>query len=85
MADDLELYRHEDAVKQNLLEQVKNLSHVELKKFNKTEYKKKAFKELCKSLPKFDKSKLDENSQCISNALKSSQTITRIHANENHP
>ena len=71
MADDLELYRHEDAVKQLLIEQVRNLSHVELKKFNKSEYKKKAMKELCKLLPKFEKSKLDETSQCISNALQS--------------
>ena len=41
------------------------------RKFNKSEYKKKAMKELCKLLPKFEKSKLDETSQCIANALQS--------------
>ena len=47
MASNLELYKVEEIVKQEFLELVRNLSHVELKKFNKNEYKKKAQKELC--------------------------------------
>ena len=58
-------------MKQTLLEQVSSLSHVELKKFNKTDYKKKALKKLGKLLPSYEKSKLSETAQCISNALQS--------------
>ena len=58
-------------MKQTLLEQVSSLSHVELKKFNKTDYKKKALKELGKLLPSYEKSKLSETAHCISNALQS--------------
>ena len=58
-------------MKQTLLEQVSSLSHVELKKFNKTDYKKKALKELGKLLQSYEKSKLPETAQCISNALQS--------------
>ena len=71
MASNLELYKVEEIIKQEFLELVRNLSHVELKKFNKNEYKKKAQKELCKLLPKYEKSKLSETAQCISNALQS--------------
>ena len=71
MATSMELYETEDVVKQNLLDLVTNLSHVELKIFSQDEYKKKAFKELCKLLPTYEKSKLSETAQCISNALQS--------------
>ena len=71
MENSQDLYEEEEIVKQGLLEQVRNLSHVELKKFNKAEYKKKTHKELCKSLPKYEKGKLSETAQCIANALQS--------------
>ena len=71
MASDLEMYKVEETVKQEFLEIVKNLSHVELRRFNKNEYKKKALNELSKLLAKYEKSKLTETAQCIANALQS--------------
>ena len=69
MASDLEIYKVEETVMQEFFEIVKNLSHVELRRFNKNEYKKRALKELSKLLPKYEKFKLTETAKCIANAL----------------
>ena len=66
-----ELYNVEEIIKQELLEKIKCFSHVELKQFNKSDCKKKALKELGRLLPKYEKGKLSETAQCISNAMQS--------------
>ena len=54
---------------QDYLECVKNLSHIELKKFNKNEYAELVFQDLHKLLPDFENSQLRETAHYVSNAL----------------
>ena len=69
MATNPELMRAEESVKQEYLECVKNLSHIELKKFNKNEYAELVFQDLHKLLPDFETSQLRETAHYVSNAL----------------
>ena len=66
MAD---LYGIEDSMKSKYLPLIRNLSHVELKKFNKSDYKKKVLRDMAKLCPGYDTSVLDGYAQCVSNAL----------------
>ena len=61
--------RVEESVKQDYLECVKNLSHIELKKFNKNEYAELVFQDIHKLLPDIEASHLRETAHYVSNAL----------------
>ena len=69
MAKNRERLRAEESVKQDNLECVKNLSHIELKKFNKNEYAELVFQDLHILLPDFETSQLRETAHYVSNAL----------------
>ena len=64
-----ELLRVEENVKEKYIELVKNLSYVELKNFQKTDYAKMMVEDMKKLLPHFDKSRLKETAHYMSNAL----------------
>ena len=69
MATDPELMRAEESVTQDCLECVENLSHIELKKFNKNEYAELVFQDLHQLLPDFETSQLQQTAHYVSNAL----------------
>ncbi|MEW8544986.1 MAG: hypothetical protein AB2693_15785 [Candidatus Thiodiazotropha sp.] len=69
MANDQDLTKVEESLKQQFLDVVKKMSHLELKKFNKYDYKKKVLKEMSKLLPDHEKSQLSDTAHYISNAL----------------
>ena len=69
MGSNADLYDMEGTVKQEYMDIVKNMSHLELKNFSIGKYQKLVLSELTKSLPSIDGSKLKETTQCISNAL----------------
>ena len=71
MATDPELMRVEQSVKEKFLELVRNLSHLELKKFLKHQYAEMVFQDMSKLLPNIDKKQLKETSHYVSNALES--------------
>lgn len=66
---DPELDCVEDSLKEKYLGIVKNMSHVELKKFNKSEYKAMVLDDMSKRLPGYEKSQLAETAHYVSNAL----------------
>ena len=66
---DPELNRAEDSMKAKYLPLIRNMSHVELKKFNKNDYKKKVLRDMSKMLPSYETAALDDYAQCVSNAL----------------
>ena len=47
------------------------MSHVELKKFNKNDYKKKVIRDMTKLLPSYQQTEFDGYAQCVSNAMQS--------------
>lgn len=69
MSSNPELMRVEESVKEKYIELVKNISYLELKKFNKVEYAAMVLADMIKLLPDFDKSQLKETSHYVSNAL----------------
>ena len=76
---DPELNKAEDAMKSKYLPLIRNLSHVELKHFNKNDYKKKILRDMSKLHPSNDTTVLDGYAQCVSNALQSeAQTLLNI-------
>ena len=68
---DPELNKAEDAMKSKYLPLIRNLSHVELKQFNKNDYKKKVLRDMSDLHPSYDTTVLDGYAQCVSNALQS--------------
>lgn len=68
---DSELNHAEDLLKEQYLTVIRNMSHVELKKFNKYDYKKKVIRDMSKMHPAYDITDLDGYAQCVSNALNS--------------
>ena len=72
MASNPELRKVEESVKQKYLEIVKNLSLLEMKKFNKHDYQKLVQNDMIQLLPEFDKSQLKETALYVSNALNNS-------------
>ena len=66
---DPELNRAEDSMKAKYIPLIRNMSHVELKKFNKDEYKKKVMRDMSKMLPSYQTTEFDGYAQCVSNAL----------------
>ena len=69
MATNPELLRVEESVKEKFLELVRNLSHLELKKFQKTQYAEMVFQDMSKLLPNFGKEQLKQTAHYVSNAL----------------
>ena len=69
MATNPELMRVEESVKEKFAELIRNLSHLELKKFQKHEYAEMVFQDMLKLLPNIDKKQLKLTSHYISNAL----------------
>ena len=65
----MELYKAEDRIKQKYVDTVQNMSHQELKKFNKSKYKELVLAELKQLVPEADETQLTETAQCVSNAL----------------
>ena len=59
----------EDSLKEKYSGIIKDLSHVELKRFHKHEYKIKVLEDITALMPTFNKARLDETAQCISNFL----------------
>ena len=75
---DPELNKAEDEMKAKYLPLIRNLSHVELKHFNKNDYKKKVLRDMSKLHPSYDTTVLDGYAQCVSNALQSeAQTLLK--------
>ena len=73
-----ELNKAEDAMKSKYLPLIRNLSHVELKHFNKNDYKKKILRDMSKLHPSYDTTVLDGYAQCVSNNLQSeAQTLLK--------
>lgn len=70
MADSV-LNSVEDSMKEKYISLIRNTSHVELKKFNKNDYKKKILRDMSKQLPSYDRAELDGYAQCVSNTLNS--------------
>ena len=68
---DPELNRAEDSMKAKYLHIIKSMSHVELKKFNKNDYKKKVIRDMTKLLPSYEQTTFDGYAQCVSNAMQS--------------
>ena len=68
---DPELNRAEDSMKAKYLHIIKSMSHVELKKFNKNDYKKKVIRDMTKLLPSYQQTEFDGYAQCVSNAMRS--------------
>ena len=65
-----ELIKYEDELKEKHTGILRNMSHVELKKFNQGKYHSKLLKELEQKLPmNNDETQLIETAQCIVNAL----------------
>ena len=65
-----ELIQLEDALKEKHIDIIRNMSHLELKKFSKGKYKEKLLKELKQQLPGYDnETQLSETSQCEANTL----------------
>ena len=56
-------------MKKKYLPLIRNMSHVELKKFNKADYKKKVIRDILKMLPSYKTTDVDGYAQCVSNAL----------------
>ena len=69
MPGDSELYEAEDSLKEKYSGIIKDLSHVELKQFNQQNYKLKVLEDINALLPNFNKSRLDDTAQCVSNFL----------------
>ena len=71
MSSDSKLYEAEDSLKKKYHGIIKELSHVELKQFNQLNYKLKVLEDISTLLPNFNKSRLDDTAQCVSNFLQS--------------
>lgn len=71
MTTDSKLNEVENSLKEKYSGIIKDLSHVELKRFQKHEYKTKVLEDITALLPTFNKSKLDDTAQCVSNFLHS--------------
>ena len=59
----------EDSLKEKYSGIIKDFSHVELKRFQKHEYKMKVLEYITALMPTFNKARLDETAQCVSNFL----------------
>lgn len=68
---DHELNRAEDSMKAKYLHIIRSMSHVELKKFNKTDYKKKVIRDMTMMLPSYQQTEFNGYAQCVSNAMQS--------------
>ena len=69
MPIDSKLYAEEDTLKEKYLGLVNQMTHMELKKFKKHEYKKIILKEIMTSLPDCNKDRLEQTAQCVANFL----------------
>ena len=71
MATNPELMRVEESVQEKFVELIRNLSHLEMKNFQKHKYAEIVFQDMSKLLPNIDKKQLKLTSHYISNALDS--------------
>ena len=81
---DPELNKAEDAMKAKYLPLIRKLSHVELKKINKSDYKKKVIRDMAKMLPNYQPTSFDGHAQCVSNALQHEVEILLKNKTRNH-
>ena len=71
MTTDPRLLSTEDSLKEKHIFIINEMSHAELKKFKKHEYKKTILTEMGDLLPDFQKKQFDQTAQCVVNFLHS--------------
>lgn len=75
MVTDPELLRVVKSVNERFLELVRNLSHLKLKKFKKSEHAEMVFQVMSKLLPDFEKKQLKQTADYVSNALNAETSL----------
>ena len=81
---DQKLLNLEDSLKEKHLGILRKMSHIDLKKLKKHEYKRTILSEIGVILPDYNKRQYDQTAQCVANFLHSEvQSLIRNHASSN--